>query len=114
LEFRNPYFDIHLLRYMLAVPALPWCRVKYLIRRAMRRSLPKAVLRRPKAPLDPNPWLEFSRRSPFQPMVPAEGLEHYVDVARVPGGTVTTNSTYEEALRPRRLNYWLKNINPVR
>jgi asparagine synthase (glutamine-hydrolysing) len=114
LEFRNPYFDIRLLRYLLAVPALPWCRVKYLIRRAMRRSLPKAVLRRPKAPLDPNPWVEFSRRFGFQPIVPAEGFEQYVDVERVPGGTVTTSSTYEEALRPRRLNYWLKNIDLVR
>ena len=55
LEFRYPYFDIRLLRYCLAVPALPWCRAKYLVRRSMRGSLPAEVLTRPKAPLDPDP-----------------------------------------------------------
>lgn len=111
LEFRNPYFDIRLLRYCLAVPAVPWCRAKYLIRRAMRGSLPETVLRRPKAPLDPNPWEEFSRGSGFQPIVSGEGFQNYVDVERVPGGTPITNSTFKQGLRARRLNYWLKNID---
>jgi asparagine synthase (glutamine-hydrolysing) len=111
LGFRHPYFDIRLLRYCLAVPAVPWCRVKYLIRRAMRGSLPEAVLCRPKAPLDPDPWEKFSRRSGFQPILSAEGFQRYVDAEQVPGGTPTTTSAFKQGLRARRLNYWLKNID---
>jgi asparagine synthase (glutamine-hydrolysing) len=78
LEFRYPYFDIRLLRYLLAVPALPWCRVKYLFRRAMRGALPDPVLRRPKSPLPRSPWMELSRRSGFQPFRPRESLRRRV------------------------------------
>ena len=112
LEFRNPYFDIRLLRYCLAVPALPWCREKYLVRRSMGGVLPSKVLRRPKAPLDPDPWTEFLKRSGFRPMTPAQNLHHYVIAERVPGGVPGTLGTFEECFRPRRLNYWLKNIDP--
>ncbi len=51
VEFWHPYVDLRLLRYMLSVPALPWCRRKYLLRRAMRNILPDEVVRRDKAPL---------------------------------------------------------------
>jgi asparagine synthase (glutamine-hydrolysing) len=111
LEFRNPYFDIRLLRYCLAVPALPWCRKKYLIRRSMRGSLPSEVLRRPKAPLDPDPWTEFVKRSGFQPIVRAKNLRCYVNAELVPGGIPGTLGTFEDSFRPRRLNYWLNNID---
>jgi asparagine synthase (glutamine-hydrolysing) len=111
LEFRNPYFDIRLLRYCLAVPALPWCREKYLVRRAMRGVLPPEVLKRPKAPLDPDPWTGFLNRSGCQPLTLAPDLHPYVIAERVPGVVPGTPGTYDEGFRVRRLNYWLKNID---
>jgi asparagine synthase (glutamine-hydrolysing) len=51
IECRHPFMDIRLLRFLLRVPAVPWCRAKYLVRRAFRHQLPKAVLKRPKTPL---------------------------------------------------------------
>ena len=47
--------DLRLLRYMLAVPAMPWCRVKYLQRQAMRGILPEPVRRRRKTILRGDP-----------------------------------------------------------
>src|SRR5205814_2079336 len=96
----------------LAVPALPWCREKYLVRRSMRGVLPTEVLRRPKAPLDPDPWAEFLKHSGFRPITPAPNLHHYVIPELVPGGVPGTFGTFEDCFRPRRLNYWLKNIDP--
>jgi asparagine synthase (glutamine-hydrolysing) len=111
LEFRYPYFDIRLLRYLLAVPALPWCRVKYLFRRAMRGALPEPVLRRPKAPLPRSPWLELSRRSGFQPFRPIETLRRFVDPLSVLEPATENLGGFTVGMRPRSLNYWLKNIS---
>ena len=43
LEFRYPYFDIRLVRYLLRVPVLPWCLNKGLLREATRGRLPERV-----------------------------------------------------------------------
>ncbi|MGA2953030.1 MAG: asparagine synthase-related protein [Caulobacteraceae bacterium] len=51
LEFRHPYVDVRMLRFLLTVPPLPWARRKLLVRRAMRGRLPPAVLARDKTPL---------------------------------------------------------------
>ncbi len=47
-EVRHPFLDLEMLRFLLAVPALPWCRSKHLLRRAMRGALPPEILRRRK------------------------------------------------------------------
>ena len=62
LEFRHPYLNLPLLRFMLALPALPWCRVKYIQRISSRSLLPVEVLRRPKAPLAGFPEMEMAKR----------------------------------------------------
>jgi asparagine synthase (glutamine-hydrolysing) len=51
LEMRSPLFDYRLLRFLLRLPALPWCAEKEIMRRAMRGALPGAVLERPKTPV---------------------------------------------------------------
>lgn len=48
IEFRWPLFDSRLLEFVFAIPAIPWCQRKFLLRRAFARELPEAVLRRPK------------------------------------------------------------------
>ena len=54
-EIRHPFLDLRLLQYMLALPAMPWCRNKLIIRRSMRRALPDDVLRRKKASFPVSP-----------------------------------------------------------
>ena len=48
LEFRCPFFDVRLLRFMLQIPPVPWCVNKELLRLAMRGCLPEAVRLRTK------------------------------------------------------------------
>lgn len=51
VEIRYPFFDLRLVSYMLAIPAVPWCVDKKLLRLAMRGSLPEPVRLRPKTPM---------------------------------------------------------------
>ena len=51
LESRWPLLDTRLLEFVLAIPPIPWCQRKELIRRAFRTELPSAIVDRPKTPL---------------------------------------------------------------
>jgi len=64
VEVRFPYMDVRVARYLLAVPPVPWCADKYLVREAMRGRLPEPVRRRPKAPLAGDPAFEYLKRFP--------------------------------------------------
>jgi asparagine synthase (glutamine-hydrolysing) len=108
LEVRHPFLDLRLLRYMLAVPPIPWCREKHLLRRAMRRLLPYEVLRRPKAPVLAEPaWPALERRD-FSCFVPAPALRRYVDTTCMANGSGV--GRFGEA-RPRALNLWLQTLD---
>jgi asparagine synthase (glutamine-hydrolysing) len=88
MEVRYPFVDLRLLRYMLAVPPVPWCRVKYLLRRSMVGLLPDQVLRRPKAAVEDQsgfpPKLDGSSCSPM--------LARFVDVDRLASGSGATQT----------------------
>jgi asparagine synthase (glutamine-hydrolysing) len=109
-EFRHPFLDLRLHRYMLAVPVVPWCREKYLIRRAMWGILPDQVLGRPKSPLTGDPQWDAACNLGPAPLRPAAGLEKYVDFIRVPDLAGQDMMNFQAALRPRTLNYWLRNL----
>jgi len=51
VDVRHPFFDLRLLRFLLGIPAIPWCVNKELLRRAMRGRIPESVRTRPKSPL---------------------------------------------------------------
>lgn len=51
IELRFPLLDTRLIRFVVSVPAIPWCQHKALPRRAYKGRLPDAVLARPKTPL---------------------------------------------------------------
>ena len=68
VELRHPYVDLRMLRFLLAVPALPWCRSKHLLRRAMRGVLPRAVLRRGKEGVPPAPGRNGRTNLPLFPL----------------------------------------------
>jgi asparagine synthase (glutamine-hydrolysing) len=111
LEVRHPFLDPRLLRYMLAIPVVPWCRAKYLIRRAMSGVLPDAVLRRPKSPLVRELWAERVIKHGLPPLVSAPGFDVYVDMDRVRQTQVGSPSRFWVDFRTRSLNYWLQNLH---
>src|SRR5439155_14457939 len=110
VETRHPFVDLRLLRYMLAVPVTPWCRRKYLVRRAMRDVLPDSVLRRPKSPLTSDPAWEGSRHSGLPPFRPTPALCEYVNVERVPKDAGADMVLFRTNFRPLALNYWFENL----
>jgi asparagine synthase (glutamine-hydrolysing) len=107
VEYRHPYVDLRLLRYMLSVPSLPWCRRKYLMRQAMRNILPEEVLRRDKTPLAESPVFQAVRQRGLQPLVPSGELLKYVDPQKVPGTMAGDAAEFWLNLRPVVLNHWL-------
>jgi hypothetical protein len=118
LEFRWPLADPRLVDYALAIPAVPWCTAKTLLREAARGVLPEAVRRRKKTPLAGNLRVIAQRRpesawlDAFEP-VPA--LARFVDrraVPRVTGPDV--GSDIDVNLRPIMLNWWLEYSWPRR
>lgn len=71
-DVRHPFFDIRLVNFLLALPPIPWCVDKSLLRKAMVRYLPEAIRLRPKTPMAGAPvhqmaaersllWREISR-----------------------------------------------------
>lgn len=110
-EVRHPYLDLQMLRFLLAVPALPWCRSKHLIRRAMRGELPGEILRRRKTGTASAPMRKKMAGLCTLPFLPARGLCEYVDSKRIQ--SPMTANLIESNLRARSLNHWLQNSLPA-
>ena len=112
LEVRHPFFDLRLVLFLLALPALPWCSDKELLREAARGILPDAVRLRRKSPLLADPLLAFlqQRESAWvDSFEAAPELGRYVERRRIP--TVFREKDAWTAwihLRPLSLNFWLR------
>jgi asparagine synthase (glutamine-hydrolysing) len=109
IEIRHPFLDLRLLRYMLAVPPMPWCRNKLLVRRSMRHALPREILRRPKTSAAASPDFERIRASGFPRLAPYPDLLEYVNPGRIPA-MPTSAVEMRAALRPLGLNVWLRHL----
>lgn len=107
IEVRYPYLDLRLLRFLLAVPALPWCRTKYLVRQALQGLLPAPVLSRPKTPLHEDPGFMRVRARGMPSMPLSEDLARYVNLKRIPSGGPQRPADYRTSLRPLALEYWM-------
>jgi asparagine synthase (glutamine-hydrolysing) len=115
VEIRHPFMDLRMARYLLAVPPIPWCADKQIVRQAMRGGLlPEPVRRRPKTGLAGDPISEHLKRSPASwrshPHLVPE-LSEYIDgklwrTIDCNNGRVWSNWIN---LRPLALNYWLNN-----
>jgi len=108
----HPFFDLRLVNFLLALPTVPWCCDKELLRRAARKVLPEAVRLRRKSPLPAEPLPALLRR-PESAWVdrfePVSGLEQYVIQSRLPGVFGTKDAwTAWINLRPLSLNFWLQ------
>ena len=109
IELRHPYLDLRLLRYMLAVPVMPWCRNKLILRRSMRSSLPGQVLRRRKTALAGCADLKRVEAGGFPTLAPSPDLLRYVNPRKVPTAPRTAVEL-RASLRPLGLNYWLNQL----
>jgi asparagine synthase (glutamine-hydrolysing) len=109
-DIRHPFWDLRVVRFLLAVPAMPWCRDKYLIRVALRGVLPEAVRKRPKAPLAGLPYLMRARSSegPHLPYVGA--FLNYVDPKKIPKWPGRNREELDFILRVTGLHYWLAGL----
>ena len=108
-DIRHPYLDLRLLRYMLALPAMPWCRNKLIIRQSMRTALPRDVLRRKKTALRESPDFKRVLASGLPRIVPSADLLKYVNPCKIPAAP-RTEVELRAALRPLGLDYWLRDL----
>ena len=108
-EIRHPFLDLRLLRYMLALPAMPWCRNKLIIRKSMRRALPAEVLARKKAAVQVSPDFKRALASGLPRLDPSPDLLKYVNPSKTPTAP-QSSLELRAALRPLGLNYWLHNL----
>jgi asparagine synthase (glutamine-hydrolysing) len=112
LEVRHPFFDLRLVKFLLALPALPWCSDKQLLREAARGILPDAVRLRRKSPLPADPLtalLQQTESAWVDSFEPVPELGHYVDRRRIPKVLGERDSwTAWIHLRPLSLNFWLR------
>ena len=112
VEVCQPIFDLRLVNFLLAIPRLPWCSDKELLREAGRGILPDAVRLRRKSPLlaDPlNATLQRPESAWVDQFEPVPELEQYVVRNRIP--TVYRERDPWRAwihLRPLSLNFWLR------
>jgi asparagine synthase (glutamine-hydrolysing) len=107
-EVRHPFADVRMLRFLLSVPPVPWCRSKYIVRRAMRGVLPERVLRRVKRGY---PILNSTGREAshvLSPLLPARDFDKFVEYRFLTGMTHKDLWALGNEIRARSLNHWLE------
>ena len=116
LELRHPLIDLRLVGYLLAIPPVPWCVDKHILRSAMKDKLPDAVLNRHKTGLAGDPALQLVRRSSVRWLDSFEvspQLRAFVNLdRRRPVVEEETADGRWASLRVFALNYWLMNSQP--
>ncbi|HXJ12777.1 MAG TPA: asparagine synthase-related protein [Candidatus Limnocylindrales bacterium] len=112
MEVRHPFFDLRLLDFLLALPALPWCSDKELLREAARGILPDVVRLRRKSPLLADPLVAVLQQPESAWVDSFESvpeLGHYVERRLIPKVFREKDAWIAWShLRPLSLNYWLR------
>jgi asparagine synthase (glutamine-hydrolysing) len=117
LELRHPFIDLRLVEYVLAIPVVPWCVNKHILRLFMKDKLPPPVLNRHKTPLAGDPALQLARHASVRWLDSFEvnpQLKYFVDldVRRSIADEQTSDGLWA-SLRVFALNYWLTNSQPI-
>ena len=113
VEIRFPFLDLRVVKYLLAIPPLPWCVDKHLLRVAMRGRLPDRIRVRPKSALAGDPLLAHLNRGedPWRDrFAPAHYLARCVDLAALARLRSRQESDPWQDVRPLCLNHWLKRV----
>ncbi len=87
LEVRYPYFDVRLVKDVLAMPPIPWFINKQLLRTNGRGKLPEPVLRRPKTVVAHYPHYRVSphcHETRIRQLYALPALEEYIDMSAAP------------------------------
>ena len=82
VEFRHPFFDLRVVSFLTALPAVPWCVDKMILRRSMASRLPETILRRPKTPLSGFAIYEQLVQTPLtgvKEILKQTDLDNYID-----------------------------------
>jgi asparagine synthase (glutamine-hydrolysing) len=109
LEVRYPFMDLRVLRFFLTVPSIPWCRSKYLLKRAMRGKLPTQVLERPKEGVGNAQVMWPVVQNKLGPLRPAPAFDRFVDLKKLPAAISDDPWAAGSVLLARLLNHWLQN-----
>jgi asparagine synthase (glutamine-hydrolysing) len=117
IDARHPFFDLRLVEFFLAIPPVPWCLNKRLLRIATRGILPESIRRRPKAPLDGDSLVQAVRRNGAllkDEIIPAPALFKYVAVDELPRitGKEGSDELWSRTL-PMSLNVWLQHLTAI-
>jgi asparagine synthase (glutamine-hydrolysing) len=111
VEGRYPFLDVRMVEYLLAIPPVPWCVNKQILREAMRDKLPDVIRRRGKAPLGGDPLrahLERTRDS-LDDLAGAAEVGTYVDRTAMPRlSSASRGADPWLDVRPLCLSHWLK------
>jgi len=118
IEFRHPFLDLRLLRFLANIPSVPWCNSKQLLREAMRSILPAPVLARPKTPVRSDPVLARIADLDSRPRVTED--PHPMLLRYVRGGAITQPQVSSDMfqlrlnLHPVSLGYWVTTVQDSR
>jgi asparagine synthase (glutamine-hydrolysing) len=113
VDVRHPFFDVRLVKFVLAIPPLPWCANKEILRTSMRGLLPEVIRLRPKTPLAGDPLAERFRQTGScwaDYATPKPRLAPYVRLEQVRKRmeSAADSQAYAVSLitRPLCLGYW--------
>jgi len=116
LEYRSPYLDLRVVRFLLRVPPMPWFAEKELLRRAMTGRLPESVRTRRKTPLRSDPTHVLMNRQADELALrieSVESLDSYIDrkraAAAIRSATRTPFETYLLGF-PIGLAFWISGL----
>ncbi len=114
IETRYPFLDVRLVSYLLAIPPLPWCIDKQILRQAMRGTLPETIRLRPKTPLGGDQLrakLRDSGAASLDGFDAVPELRRFVNRNAIPPLGSADDPSFH--LRPLSLNLWLKRLHPA-
>jgi asparagine synthase (glutamine-hydrolysing) len=118
VEVRNPFLDLRVVEYLLAIPPFPWAFDKMILREAMVGRLPEKVRVRPKTPLRIDP-LQNRLRQPecewLNQIEWTEEVREYVN-PKAFGKFAGTSAPVQPSspIRAACLNFWLQSGRSVR
>jgi asparagine synthase (glutamine-hydrolysing) len=111
LETRHPFFDLRLVRYLLAIPPVPWAMNKEMLRTAMLGRMPDAIRHRPKTPLLGEPVLAQCRDAATRVRLASlvtRPNQTYVSPDAFPPRVSESMTDVWTNLRPISLEYWFR------
>ena len=103
----HPLADLRVLRFLMSVPVIPWCRNKYLLRRTFRDEL-TPTSGRAKTPLRADPAYQKILRDGIPQIVQSPRLERYAIAAPMQSADPQLSLA---ALRLAALSRWLETID---